>query len=100
MGTNAAGYSIGLTASLAERPPLVIELDSEIVTKLSTMDSALAVAVNPNMTGMCFALKFTLSLVLPVILANLCEPLPWKVELDYDARLPRSSNSWGGGGCH
>jgi hypothetical protein len=48
LGTNAAGYSIDLTASLAERPPLIIELDSEIVTKPCTMDSALAVVVNPN----------------------------------------------------
>jgi hypothetical protein len=47
-----------------------------------------------------FRISDILFLVLSVILANLCEPLPWKVELYYDARLPRSSNSWGGGGCH
>jgi endonuclease YncB( thermonuclease family) len=52
-----AGSSIGLTASLAERQPLVIDLDSEIVMKRCTMGSALAVTVNPNMTGQCSALK-------------------------------------------
>ena len=46
--TNAAGSCIGLTASLAERQPLVIESDSEIVMKLCTMDSALVVTVNPK----------------------------------------------------
>ena|GEM_PF-6384846 len=48
MATNEAGSSIGLTASLAERQPLVIDLDSEIVMKRCTMGSALAVVVNPN----------------------------------------------------
>jgi hypothetical protein len=48
LGTNAAGFSIGLTASLAERQPLVIESNSEIVMKLCTMGSALVVAVNPK----------------------------------------------------
>jgi len=33
---------------LAERQPLVIDLDSEIVMKRCTMGSALAVVVNPN----------------------------------------------------
>jgi hypothetical protein len=58
LATNEAGSSIGLTASLAERQPLVIDLDSEIVMKRCTMGSALAVVVNPNMTEKCFALKF------------------------------------------
>jgi hypothetical protein len=48
LGTNAAGYSIDPTASLAVRPTLAIELDSEIVTKHCTMASAQAVAVNPR----------------------------------------------------
>ena len=48
MATNEAGSSIGLTASLAERQPLVIDLDSEIVMKRCTMGSALAVVVNPK----------------------------------------------------
>jgi len=33
---------------LAERQPLVIDLDSEIVMKRCTMGSALAVVVNPK----------------------------------------------------